>query len=399
VYVSSPSDPVFTVRLTSGWGPNPLNGRRVHLDPRAKPAADSDGHMTIIVPSEDVVISLYQARAPSGGTINATWGGMAPLSGDGANRRDSGGGRESGISQLAGLITPDDVRRGIAAGENGDLGHALGLVHDDVSTRGIVAPAIFSGGNSSSSGALLMGQRVFLDRGVDVASLPCQGDAKAKRFCRLVARTLQRYGAIVVTNSHNFTGFQLTHPVAWTSIGLANPWPELIGPDRGGYYNFAMSAIPHGRMQALAGQGVPGPVQPRLGTVAPGAPGVIAPPPTPVAAPPAASTPRTARPSLRVSRTVTLGLRTVTVRLTMRSAKTMRVRARLRVLPSPGLSATDVRPRDVAVRTVFANRKATLTMTVPRTSSRRVGVAAWVVRPGRDLRVFQQVLPVRPLAR
>ncbi len=283
VYTSSPSDPQYTIRLTSGWGPNALDGKRVRINPAARPASDSDGHMVIVVPDENLVISLYQAASgPSGGTWNATWGGMAPLNGSGANRSDSSGGRESGISQLAGLITPDDVRRGISEGPNGDLGHALAMLHPTISNRTFLPPAISAGGNSSSG--LYMGQRVFLESSVNVDALSFQGSAAAQRFGKLVARTLQRYGAIVVTNSSG-NGFQMLNPLSYTAIGEPNPWPGLVGGDANGYFNFAASAIPGSRLRAMAasgGLGVPRPSS----LPAPGAEPIAATPPSgPGAAP------------------------------------------------------------------------------------------------------------------
>lgn len=251
VYVGGRRDPVYVIRLTSGWGPNPLDGRRVRIPRRARPAGDDDGHMTVVLPDQRLVISLYQAEPrPRGRVWRAAWGGMASLRGSGANRRDSNGGRESGISQLAGLITPDDVRRGLRRGEKGDLGHALALMHPTVSDRRFVRPANRAGGNSSSASALLMGQRVFLDRSVNVRRLRFEGGAKARRFGRLVARTLQRYGAIVVTNSSS-TGFQMVNPISWTSLGRRNPWPALVGPSRAGYYGFAVRGIPVSRLRAV----------------------------------------------------------------------------------------------------------------------------------------------------
>ena len=76
-----------------------------------------------------------------------------------------------------------------------------------------------------------------------------------------MARTLQRYGAIVVTNSSG-NGFQMLNPLSYTSIGQPNPWPSLVGPDANGYYGYAVSAIPGSRLRAMdpsGGLGVPRP--------------------------------------------------------------------------------------------------------------------------------------------
>jgi hypothetical protein len=381
VFVSSPSDPQYTIRLTSGWGPNPLNGKRVRIPAAARRANDSDGHLTIVVPQENLVISLYQAaQGPSGGTWNATWGGMAPLNGSGGNQRDSGGGRESGISQLAGLITPDDVRRGIAQGANGDLGHALAMLHNQVSNRSHVHPAIFPGGNSSSG--LFMGQRVFLDPSLDVNSIRFEGDAKAQRFGRLVARTLQRYGAIVVTNSAA-TGFQMVNPTSYTSIGQANPWPELVGADRSGYYNFTVRAIPSSRLRAMATSAT---------GVAPGTP----PPPITTPGP---SGPTTRRPGTAVTRPAWIRIvRRLGVRSTSQVSFAVTVRSKRAATVKVGARSNDPRgPRKVSrrVASVKAGGSTTLVVRVPV----RAGVRAKVtlVVTARDNRGRSVVLQRKTL--
>jgi hypothetical protein len=364
VYVSGPGDPAYTIRLRNSWGPNALDGRRVRISPSARRANDTDGHLTIVVPSEDLVVSLYQAdQGPSGDTWWAAWGGMAPLSGSGANRGDSSGGRESGISQLAGLITPDDVRRGIAGGPDGDLGHALSLLHNQISNQTYVHPAIHAGGNSSSG--LYMGQRVFLDPGVDVNAIPFEGGAKEQRFGRLVARTLQRYGAIVVTNS-SATGFQLVNPLSWTSIGLPNPWPELIGADRSGYYNFTVRAIPSSRLRAMAPSG-------GSGVAPPGS--ALSPPPPPEGASAGASRTTVGRPARPAPwatvvrrRVVRSGARVrIVVTVRSRRAATIRAAAALQ-RPARKTAESTRRPGVVrARRAVRASRAASvvLRMRVP----------------------------------
>ena len=255
VYISSSSQPLYTLRLKNqgSWGNNPVNGKSVRLPATARPSVDSDGHLTIVVPSEGIAISLFQAETGPrpDGTWWATWAGMASLSGPGSNRPDSNGGRESGISQLAGLIHPDDVRRAIAMGPNGDLGHALSVGYNMIHTTKFVSPAIKAGGASTSSQGLYMGQKIFLDPKLNLDPLPWQGTAANQRFGKLIARTLQRYGAIVVTNSGALT-FQLWHPNSFTKIGQPDPWPALIGPGYGPWYGFTTKAIPASAFRVLA---------------------------------------------------------------------------------------------------------------------------------------------------
>ncbi len=264
VYTSAADQPLYTLKLRNqgSWGNNPVHNRRVRIPASARPSDDSDGHLTIVIPAEGVVISLYQAELGprADGTWWASWAGLAPLSGNGANLANAAGGRESGISQLAGLIHPDDVRRGIAMGNDGDLGHALSVGYGTTHATTFVSPAITARGNSTSPQALYMGQKIFIDPALDIESLPWQGTSENRRFGKLIARTLQRYGAIVVTNAPALT-FQLWHPNSFTGIGQPDPWPGLIGPSAAGYYAFTARPIPASAFRVLApGQaGRPGP--------------------------------------------------------------------------------------------------------------------------------------------
>ncbi len=99
-----------------------------------------------------------------------------------------------------------------------------------------------------------MGQRVYLDPTVNVNTInftiPYVSSAASERFSRLVARTLQRYGAIVVTNSPRLS-FQLVHPKSYTSVGLVDPWPGLIGRAQSGYYAYTVRPIPASMWRVL----------------------------------------------------------------------------------------------------------------------------------------------------
>ncbi|MEZ5080591.1 MAG: hypothetical protein R2878_08075 [Thermoleophilia bacterium] len=397
VYVSRPSDPLITIRLS--WTPNPLDGVKVRVDPRAVPSSESDAHVTIVDTERDLVISLYQAKPVSGGVLQATSGGMASLSGNGANRADSSGGRESGISQLAGLITPDDVRRAVAKGEDGDLGHALAFVHHSVSNKlPAIAPALWNKGTSSDPNALAMGQRVFLDPAVNVSTLPCQGDTKQQRFCRILARTLQRYGAIAVTNSGNFNGFQMANPIGWTAVGEANPWTGLIGASRSGYYNFIAAAIPYQRMRALAGLGTPGPSQPGLsggggssgGSGSSGGGGGTGGGGS--SASPSTSTGSAGGVRIRVKRKSLVARGRVYVRVALTTNRAIRVRVRLRTFAATG--GRPVRTR-LVTRVLRPRRTSILKL---RMSAARVGTAelgVWRMRSGNATKLSVKRFKVR----
>jgi hypothetical protein len=258
VHVSRRSDPAHRLVLErqGEWGNSPLHGKVVHLPAGARGSADADGHLTIVIPDEDLIVSLYAAETTprADGTWHAQWGGSGPLSGTGSNFVKTPGGRESGISQLAGLISPEDVRRGIAQGPDGDLGHALAVGWPLVSDVAFTAPAIRAGGPTESPDALQMGQRIYLDPALDVDAIdwttPGTSNPLSIRFSKLVARTLQRYGAIIATNSPAMS-FQLVHPLSWTAQGQPDPWPALIGPSAGGYYGFTVRNIPGSALRAL----------------------------------------------------------------------------------------------------------------------------------------------------
>jgi hypothetical protein len=251
VYTATPSDPLVRINLRrqGQWGNNRLHGLEINLPGGARPAPDEDGHMTIVLPHLNLVVSLYQGTEPVDGVLNATWGGLARLTGRGGALPNATGGRESGISQLAGLITPDDVRRALRR-KDGDLGHALAVGYPLTSTVCRLAPAKRSQGNSRSPAALAMGQRIAVDPRLDVGRLDIVGSSAQRRFARIILRTLQRYGGIVTTRSRALS-FQMVNPVSFTSVGRPDPWPDLVGQPRGGYFAFLLDAIPEGAFRAV----------------------------------------------------------------------------------------------------------------------------------------------------
>src|SRR3954447_15627970 len=91
VYFSKPSDPIYTTVCSADYGDTcPMQGLQIAIPSAAKPAAGGDGHLTVIDPISDWEYDFWQvtSKPRGGGTIQASWGGHAPVDafGIGADR-------------------------------------------------------------------------------------------------------------------------------------------------------------------------------------------------------------------------------------------------------------------------------------------------------------------------
>jgi hypothetical protein len=245
IYVGSASDPQYTVKFTKSWGSSTVNGAKVRVPSALRPPSDSDGHVTIIW--NGYAYSLYQTKAPSSGVISASWGGRAKLDGDGNTEAGAVGGRGSGISQIAGVITPQDVRSGV-------IRHALAISYrGSLVSRSYVRPAVKSDGSASGSQTVKMGQRLRLNITDAEINAIKSTDAQKTAIAKMIATAMRDYGAIVVDRTSSAFAVFLANPLSYTSLGLANPWDALLG--RGPYYVTPImrsSGIPWNKLQVLA---------------------------------------------------------------------------------------------------------------------------------------------------
>ena len=248
VYHASGSDPMFTISLEQTW--SATHGRRIRIPAAARPPADitdgpePDNHMTVVF--EGIAYSFWQAASPRNAVLQANAGGMSALDGIGSNLPNAVGGRASGISQIAGLITPEDI-------QSGEIRHALAMsVDPDAVSTGFLSPAIKTDGNKTPSASTVKeGQRLRLPASVDLSTVG-RGDPRNAAFARMIAVALRDYGAIVVDRGGG--GFYMVNPISYTSLGQPNPWPALVGPlSAYGSYNAIVrdSGIPWASLQVL----------------------------------------------------------------------------------------------------------------------------------------------------
>lgn len=217
VVESDPDEPLLPLAITRSevddWGTNDLStidGLRVPEGTRAAPG--SDGKLVVIDRENDRVLDMFQAVRTDTGW-EATWGGVYPLSGNGASRYpvyegQGPNGREfplpisratgSGLSSLAGLLTVADM----AAGE---IDHALVFATDRAcgpeNLGPFFSPATTTDGWVTDQTCMPEGARVQLDPSIDLTSL----DLTRAEFA--VARALQVYGAFCIDNGGSRMGF------------------------------------------------------------------------------------------------------------------------------------------------------------------------------------------------
>jgi len=206
----------------------------VPLPPATPVPTDSDAHVVVWQPATDTVWELWKTRRV-GEEWQACYGGRL----DDASQSTGTfpfpwGGTASGISTLAGLVTPDDLARGRI-----DHAISIGVVR---TAPGIVSwPANRTDGKTDAPSAIPEGQRLRLDPAVDVASL------RLTPLGRMVARALQRYGAIVRDTSGAVSVYA-QHTNTALALGLPDPYVAYYG----GKPKYAqLDGIPWDRLQTL----------------------------------------------------------------------------------------------------------------------------------------------------
>jgi hypothetical protein len=154
----------------------------------ATPTTGSDHHLSVIDPGQraelDTWLAAYDSQTgtwTAGSRYITSTDGWGALCGVGQH---CGGAVASGFAALGGIIRPEEIAQG-------HIDHALFLSLPHVRLSLIACPATDTDGTDNDLTAIPEGARLQLDPALDI-------DGQAwPRWEKIVARTLQRYGAYV----------------------------------------------------------------------------------------------------------------------------------------------------------------------------------------------------------
>lgn len=224
VYYADPGTPRYDVASTAGWGPGLKD---VPIPDDAAPDPSEDAHLAIVDKSGGCVYDFWGASGHGGG-LSAKLANAIPIDSTGIYPGGLGS-RGSGFSAAAGIVTPEDLRKG-------SIDHALVFAYPGSRSGGFVAPATKSDGESSGPGSLPEGARVRLDPSIDLGSLGLNS------YELMIAKAMQRYGMILGDRSGGFTIYA-QHPQSVRGAGYDGILPDETWVD--------LSRIPTNRLQVL----------------------------------------------------------------------------------------------------------------------------------------------------
>lgn len=245
VYLADAATPRYDVPLLAPWVADlRLALRQVPVPPHARPdpARDDgggigDAHLCIIDTNSGVAYDLWQARRKNGRWV-ASWGNRIRLDGSGIYPCGMSA-RASGTPLLAGLIWPEELRRG-------KIDRKLAFRFPYNHARGPVPPLTASDGTMTEEEMrriyrqktgrredvfpIPQGAVVQLDPAVNLATVqvsdPETGARRLlKRHEQVIARAMQEYGMVDVDNGGAIALYAV-HPQSYGR----NPYQDLL-PD------------------------------------------------------------------------------------------------------------------------------------------------------------------------
>jgi hypothetical protein len=225
VYRARASDPL--VRISSGG-----HTVRVHIPRRARAMKGSDAALTIIDKSTNQVVGLFGAHGSG-----TNWS-VSGLSRYGYQTNGIAGGLAGGVKSNFGhrgipasvpAVTKAEIRRG-------KIRHRLEIYWHETASRtpeGRSAYFPMTGSESGKSGVVPEGAVIRIKRSVDLKSL------HLSRAAYVVARALQKFGAVVGDNSGQGNSMKLQGNTNWSGVLNKNslrriPWSDYVFV-KGGY--------------------------------------------------------------------------------------------------------------------------------------------------------------------
>jgi hypothetical protein len=199
----------------------------------ARTAGGTDMALTVYQPATDTLWDFWHLQRKSDGW-HAGWGGrMTNVSTNPGYFSGSFGATATGIPQLGGLITVNELSRG-------RIDHALAIGIPNTAAGTFTWPAQRTDGRLTGADAIPEGTRFRIDAGVDLSSLHLTPAGLA------IARAVQRYG-MVVRDTAGCVIFTAEDPVA---MGV-NPYPRLFG---GLYPSDVLHGFPWHALRVVAPQ-------------------------------------------------------------------------------------------------------------------------------------------------
>jgi hypothetical protein len=225
VFRSHASDPVFTI-TSSG------HTVKVHIPAKARPMPTSDAAIVIIDRASGQVVSLQGARYASGHWTAADISRYGYVTNGIARGLPGGSLGNYGHRGLPGsvrAVTKAEIKRG-------KIRHRLEVYWWETASRtpgGASAYFPMTGSESGKTGVVPEGAVIRLKPGVNLDALHLSPAA------RVIARALQKYGAVVGDNSGTGNNLKLQAGVDWTGIlnkdSLRHlPWSDFVFV-KGGY--------------------------------------------------------------------------------------------------------------------------------------------------------------------
>jgi hypothetical protein len=223
IYYSRRRDPRYRVHCVARWSRCEIEGARVRIPARARPAAGGDGHMAVIDQAARWEYDFWQVRSKprGGGRITIRYGGRTRIGTPDAHGLGSNA-TAAHFALSAGVIRPAEL----AAGR---IDHALfmtvpctnGTYVPPATGPGVGRPCSEIGLPNRYAPAL--GQHFYVAMGKrEISAL------RAPAWKKAVLHAMARYGMFVGdTGGGDSWGVKTESGTTYTSLGHPDPWVRL----------------------------------------------------------------------------------------------------------------------------------------------------------------------------
>ena len=216
IYFSSRNNPLFTVDCVEYGGQCEVDGARVRIPKRARPAAGDDAHLAVIDQRHGWEYDFWQVRDKprGGGRLVVSWGGRTSIGGESAKGLGAGG-TAAGFALSAGIIRPTELRAR-------QIDHALFMTVPCTNGRSVFPAGVGVGSDCGGPNAPAMGQHFYLEMSKrDIEALVVSKWEKA------ILQAMRRYGMFVGDTGGSGWGFKVESGTSETSFGRPDPWATL----------------------------------------------------------------------------------------------------------------------------------------------------------------------------